>query len=80
MRRLWPEREVTGDPRRAAVRRAAIVVTLLALWETATRLGGVSPLLFPPASTVLASFARSHLFFRWIERKTVLGWGMSASH
>jgi sulfonate transport system permease protein len=50
MTRVW---------QRAPVRKAAIVASLLAVWEAATRLGGVSPLLFPPASTVLRSFARS---------------------
>ncbi len=44
---------------RPPVRKAAIVVALLAAWEAATRLGHVSPLLFPPASTVLAAFLRS---------------------
>ena len=44
---------------RAAARKAGIVAALLVAWEAATRLGGVTPLLFPPASTVLASFVRS---------------------
>jgi NitT/TauT family transport system permease protein len=35
------------------------VAGLLVAWEVATRLGGVSPLLFPPASTVVASFVRA---------------------
>jgi NitT/TauT family transport system permease protein len=39
-----------------SARKAAIVVTLLALWEAWTRLFAVSPLLFPPASTVLQAF------------------------
>jgi NitT/TauT family transport system permease protein len=41
------------------VRKAVIVGTLLAAWEAWTRLGEVSPLLFPPASAVLAAFARA---------------------
>jgi NitT/TauT family transport system permease protein len=45
--------------RSPVLRKAAIVIGLLALWEAWTRLAAVSPLLFPPASTVLAAFARS---------------------
>ena len=41
----------------AVARKAAIVLALLALWEAWTRLFAVSPLLFPPASTVLRAFA-----------------------
>jgi NitT/TauT family transport system permease protein len=41
------------------LRKAGVVVALLVAWEAFTRLGQVSPLLFPPASTVLAAFARS---------------------
>ncbi len=44
--------------RHAPVRKAAIVVFLLLAWEGLTR-WAASPLLFPQASTVLASFARS---------------------
>jgi NitT/TauT family transport system permease protein len=44
-------------PAAAIARKTAIVVTLLALWEAWTRLFAVSPLLFPPASTVLRAFA-----------------------
>jgi NitT/TauT family transport system permease protein len=40
-------------------RKVLIFVGLLAAWEAWTRLYGVSPLLFPPASTVLAAFGRS---------------------
>lgn len=50
MKRLW---------HRPAVRKAAILVALLVVWETWTRLGHVSALLFPSASTVVAAFARS---------------------
>lgn len=42
-----------------ALRKAGVVVALLVIWELATRLGQVSPLLFPPASTVLAAFGRA---------------------
>jgi NitT/TauT family transport system permease protein len=42
-----------------ATRKALIVLVLLVLWEGWTRLFHVSPLLFPPASTVLAAFGRS---------------------
>jgi NitT/TauT family transport system permease protein len=52
MTRRWP---------RAPLRKAAIVLALLGIWEAVTRLGDVSPLLFPPASTVLAAFFRSVL-------------------
>jgi NitT/TauT family transport system permease protein len=44
---------------RAALRKTAIVLALLALWEAWTRLFAVSPLLFPPASAVVAAFLRS---------------------
>ena len=40
-------------------RKVLIFAGLLAVWEAWTRLYGVSPLLFPPASTVLAAFGRS---------------------
>ena len=43
-------------PGAAVARKAAIVLSLLALWEAWTRLFAVSPLLFPPASTVLRAF------------------------
>jgi NitT/TauT family transport system permease protein len=46
-------------PRGAAWRKASIVVGLLVVWEALTRLGDVSPLLFPSASTVLVAFGRS---------------------
>jgi len=39
--------------------KVAVVAALLAIWELATRAFHVSPLLFPPASTVLRAFARS---------------------
>jgi NitT/TauT family transport system permease protein len=52
---------MTRPWQRAPLRKAAIVLALLGLWEAVTRLGDVSPLLFPPASTVLASFFRSIL-------------------
>ncbi len=42
-----------------AARKALIVIALLVAWEAWTRLWHVSPLLFPPASTVLAAFGRS---------------------
>lgn len=45
----------------AAVRKGCIVAALLLLWEGSTRLFGVNPLLFPPASVVLASLVRSTL-------------------
>jgi NitT/TauT family transport system permease protein len=48
---------VSGASGTVAVRKAAIVVALLGLWETWTRLFDISPLLFPPASTVLRAFA-----------------------
>jgi NitT/TauT family transport system permease protein len=38
------------------MRKTAIVLALLVLWEAGTRLFAVSPLLFPPASTVLVAF------------------------
>jgi NitT/TauT family transport system permease protein len=50
---------VTRAATRTALRKAAILAALLAAWEAWTRLGEVSPLLFPPASTVLAAFGRS---------------------
>jgi NitT/TauT family transport system permease protein len=40
-------------------RKTLIVVALLVAWEAWTRLFHVSPLLFPSASTVVASFVRS---------------------
>ena len=40
-------------------RKTLIVVALLVVWEAWTRLFHVSPLLFPPASTVVAAFGRS---------------------
>ncbi len=43
----------------AALRKSAIIAILLILWEAATRLGDVSPLLFPSASTVVIAFGRS---------------------
>ena len=46
-----------SGPTGAVARKTAIVLTLLALWEAWTRLFAVSPLLFPPASTVLRAFA-----------------------
>lgn len=45
-----------SGPAAAVARKTAIVVILLALWEAWTRLFAVSPLLFPPASTVLRAF------------------------
>jgi NitT/TauT family transport system permease protein len=45
--------------RSSVARKIGILVGLLALWEAWTRLFGVSPLLFPPASAVLAAFARA---------------------
>jgi NitT/TauT family transport system permease protein len=50
---------VTRAATRTALRKAAILAALLAAWEAWTRLGEVSPLLFPPATTVLAAFGRS---------------------
>ena len=50
---------MTRAATRTALRKAAILAVLLAAWEAWTRLGEVSPLLFPPASTVLAAFGRS---------------------
>ena len=41
------------------MRKAAIVAALLVAWEAGTRLFAVSPLLFPPASSVLAAFGRA---------------------
>lgn len=46
-----------SGPASAVARKAVIVLALLALWEAWTRLFAVSPLLFPPASTVLRAFA-----------------------
>jgi NitT/TauT family transport system permease protein len=43
----------------ATGRKVVIFVGLLLVWEAWTRLYGVSPLLFPPASTVLTAFGRS---------------------
>ena len=45
--------------RRPLVRKMLVVLALLAIWEAWTRLWGVNPLLFPPASVVIESFARS---------------------
>jgi NitT/TauT family transport system permease protein len=39
--------------------KVAVVAALVVVWEAATRLFHVSPLLFPPASTVLRALARS---------------------
>jgi len=50
MRRAWS---------RPLVRKALIVLGLLVAWEAWTRLGDVSPLLFPPASKVVEAFGRS---------------------
>ena len=50
---------MTRAATRTALRKAGILAALLAVWEAWTRLGEVSPLLFPPASTVLAAFGRS---------------------
>ena len=41
------------------MRKAAVVLALLVVWEAGTRLFAVSPLLFPPASAVLLAFARA---------------------
>jgi len=41
------------------MRKAAIVLALLVVWEAGTRLFAVSPLLFPPASAVLLAFGRA---------------------
>jgi len=41
------------------IRKVLIFVALLVAWEAWTRLYGVSPLLFPAASTVIASFVRA---------------------
>ncbi len=43
----------------SVARKAALLLGLLVLWEAWTRLFGVSPLLFPPATVVLAAFARA---------------------
>src|SRR5947209_4528260 len=40
-------------------RKMLIVLALLSVWELGTRLFHVSPLLFPPASTVVTAFGRS---------------------
>jgi len=40
-------------------RKAGMVLALLVLWEAVTRAGHVSPLLFPPASAVLAAFGHA---------------------
>jgi NitT/TauT family transport system permease protein len=45
--------------RASLARKAGLVAGLLVLWEAWTRLFGVSPLLFPPASTVLLAFGRA---------------------
>jgi len=49
---------MTGQAR-WALAKLAVVAALLAVWEAGTRLFHVSPLLFPPASTVLRAFAAS---------------------
>ena len=41
------------------MRKAAVVLALLIVWEAGTRLFAVSPLLFPPASAVLLAFGRA---------------------
>ena len=43
----------------SVLRKAALLVGLLVLWEAWTRLFSVSPLLFPPATAVLTAFARA---------------------
>jgi NitT/TauT family transport system permease protein len=50
---------MTRAMRSPAARKAAIVLGLLLAWEAWTRLAGVNPLLFPPASSVLAALAGS---------------------
>jgi len=45
--------------RQPLVRKGLVVLALLVIWEAWTRLWGVNPLLFPPASQVIESFARS---------------------
>ena len=44
---------------RRRLAKVGVVAALLVVWEGATRLFHVSPLLFPPASTVLRAFGRS---------------------
>src|SRR5688572_4202282 len=44
---------------KVTLRKALIVLVLLLAWELWTRLFAVSPLLFPPASTVLVAFGRA---------------------
>jgi NitT/TauT family transport system permease protein len=44
---------------RSALRKTGILAMMLAVWEAWTRLAGVNPLLFPPASQVLAAFGRA---------------------
>ena len=46
-------------PARQALAKLAVVAVLVAIWEVATRLFHVSPLLFPPASAVVLAFGRS---------------------
>ena len=43
----------------SVARKAALLLGLLVLWEAWTRLFGVSPLLFPPATAVLVAFAQA---------------------
>ena len=50
---------MTARIRRPWLHKIGIVAVLLGLWEAWTRLFHVSPLLFPPATTVVAAFARS---------------------
>jgi NitT/TauT family transport system permease protein len=52
----WPP---SGAWRPPSMRKGAIVLALLVLWEAGTRLFAVSPLLFPPASAVLLAFGRA---------------------
>ena len=47
---------MTRARRLSALRKAGVIVVLLVAWEAWTRLMSVSPLLFPPASRVLAAF------------------------
>jgi NitT/TauT family transport system permease protein len=45
--------------RRPLIRKGGVVLALFVLWEALTQLLKLNPLLFPPASQVIASFARS---------------------
>jgi len=77
--------------RRPAARKAVIVAVLLVVWELVTR-WAASPLLqnrfemntdlvFAGLLTViLIGLLVENLFFKWLERKTVLRWDMSAAH